>query len=161
MGRHLVIDDAVASTVYRNAILTKACAIPWYVAKLAEGRKFADADKASPEPAVSRKHTEATMSLMYLLPLKIWWHTGRAHMPLRAIALPKSLLGGVSSGGRCLQLPGSQPSPSHPSQAGLPLDTTLAATPFYLAACISLSQQILRLYCPAVGILFSSLQASS
>ena len=53
-GRHLLVIDAVISTVYRNTILSATSLIPGHVAKLAEDKKF-KADEVSSQP-VSCKH---------------------------------------------------------------------------------------------------------
>ncbi len=51
-GRHVVI-DAVVTTVYRNTPFPYVVAIPGYVAKQAEDRKF-DADRTSHQTAHRR-----------------------------------------------------------------------------------------------------------
>ena len=95
LGRHLFIDEVIP-TVYRNAILDRVSAIPGYVAKLAEDRKFAG-DKASPEP-VSWKHGGDHVFVPFSM-------EDGGTLGAQALALLKSLAEYAVASCLCLQLP--------------------------------------------------------
>jgi len=140
-GRHLLL-DGVLTTVYKNARLRDTIEVPGYTAKLVEDMKFY-ADKASERP-VARIH--GGLHTLIPFPVEDGWGLGAHAQAFLRILAERAVRSGRRSRAQLWDPGGNVSSGDGATQVPLWVQRWQRHISSWLH--LSLSRQLLRLFCP-------------